>query len=402
MRDGWRESRFDAFLSEIARPVAVSSLDVVRYAGVRWYNEGVYAREPVPAAEVKTRTLTELRAGDVTYNRMWATKASFGVAGEDVDGCHVTNDFPIFEVDTSETSAAFVKLLFETPRFQMEAADRATGTTERRRLKQRDFLSIPATLPPRDEQRRIVDLVEAADDAVAAAEAEELGATSLLAEILDATAHGETAAIGSLASIVSGASWGKGDVRKDAGDGVTSVLTIANTKPDGSISGETTLVHGLSTKVARLTASSLVVIRTNGNHNRIGNVYRVPEEHVGAAVSAFQFVVRPIEPEDSDYLYWMMSAPSFQAAVTAEASGSTGLGNIAAGKLREMQVPWPADPEARTARATTFARFAEVANTARETAVALRTLRSNLMTVLLSGEHEIPASYDALLEAENA
>lgn len=34
---------------------------------------------------------------------------------------------------------------------------------------------------------------------------------------------------------------------------------------------------------------------------------------------------------------------------------------------------------------------------ARATAESLRTLRSNLLTVLLSGEHEIPASYDALL-----
>lgn len=39
---------------------------------------------------------------------------------------------------------------------------------------------------------------------------------------------------------------------------------------------------------------------------------------------------------------------------------------------------------------------------ARETAEALRALRTNLLTVLLSGEHEIPASYDVLLEGETA
>ena len=118
MRDGWRETTLGVFLTEIARPVEVADLEEVRYAGVRWYTEGVYAREPVPASEVKTRALTLLREGDVTYNRMWATKASFGVAGADVDGCHVTNDFPIFEIDTSQTSGAFVELLFESPGFQ--------------------------------------------------------------------------------------------------------------------------------------------------------------------------------------------------------------------------------------------------------------------------------------------
>lgn len=41
--------------------------------------------------------------------------------------------------------------------------------------------------------------------------------------------------------------------------------------------------------------------------------------------------------------------------------------------------------------------MAALIDAARATAEALRTLRSNLLTVLLSGEHEIPASYDALL-----
>src|SRR5690606_19048831 len=108
----------------------------------------------------------KLRTGDVTYNRMWATKASFGLAHEDVDGCHVTNDFPIFEVDTAETSGEYIELVFQTSAFQNEAATRATGTTERRRLKQRDFLNIPVALPPLDEQRRIVDLIAAVDDAI--------------------------------------------------------------------------------------------------------------------------------------------------------------------------------------------------------------------------------------------
>ena len=42
----------------------------------------------------------------------------------------------------------------------------------------------------------------------------------------------------------------------------------------------------------------------------------------------------------------------------------------------------------------------DAVDAARATADALRALRSNLVTVLLSGEHEIPASYDALLEGD--
>ena len=261
-----------------------------------------------------------------------------------------------------------------------------------------NLASVPVILPPLDEQRRIVDLVAAIGEAADAADAEAAGADSLLRATLDASVCEETAAIGSLASVISGASWGKADVRSVSEDGVTPVLTIANTKPDGSIRGELTLVHGLSAKVARLTSNSLVAIRTNGNHDRIGNVYRVSEEHVGAAVSAFQFVIEPIESADSDYLFWMMRAPSSQGAMTAGASGSTGLGNMAAGKLRKMRVPWPEDTGIRAAQASTFHSLENVALSARAAAEALRTLRSNLLTVLLSGDHEIPSSYDTLLE----
>ena len=38
--------------------------------------------------------------------------------------------------------------------------------------------------------------------------------------------------------------------------------------------------------------------------------------------------------------------------------------------------------------------------TAQATAAAFRTIRSNLLTVLLSGEHEIPATYDQLLNID--
>jgi hypothetical protein len=351
---------------------------------------------------MKFDKLLELHADDLVYRTITAFEAPSAVVLSEFDGAFVTpQTFPTYSIDQSQLLPGYMALLTTAPEFHEAMATRCVGSVLRRKtLSQGAFESIPVALPPLDEQRRIVDLIAAVDDAVEAAEVEAAAAISLQGAMLDATAHSETAAIGSLASLVSGASWGKADVRTDMGDGVTPVLTIANTKPDGSIGGEPTLVHGLSTKAARLTASSLITIRTNGNHNRIGNVYRVPEEHLGAAVSAFQFVVEPFEPADSAYMHWMMRAPSFQAAVTSKASGSTGLGNIGATKFREMRIPWPADQETRMALAKTFARVGEVANIARVTADALRTLRSNLLTVLLSGRHEIPASYDALLEGD--
>lgn len=252
-------------------------------------------------------------------------------------------------------------------------------------------------LPPLAEQRRIVDLIAAVDDAIEAADGEAIHTSQLLDAMLNAEEDESSMAVGAVAHISSGASWGKADLR-DNGDEASTVMTIANTKPDGTVSGVPTYVAGLSPKAGRLGSSSIVAIRTNGNHDRIGNVYRVPSEYIGAAVSAFQLIIEAGSPNDSPYLYWMLRRPAFQADVSAAASGSTGLGNIAASKLRQMTIPWPNDADERTRRVSSFERVADVIDLARAAAQALRTLRSNLLTVLLSGEHEIPESYDHLLD----
>lgn len=397
MRDGWRETTLGEVLTRTT--VTLGDADEPSILTVTEGNGLVDQLEHwgrrVASEDVSKYKVVPLNALVYNVYLLW-----LGAIGRNATGA-IGITSPVYEVFEVAPGAdpRYIEHVVTSREMLAAYAGISIGTVpRRRRTPWQAFLELSITLPPLDEQRRIVDLIAAVDAAVDAAETETDAAAALLGATLDASGRDETTAIGSLASIVSGASWGKADVRTDAGDGVTPVLTIANTKPDGSISGDPMLVHGLSARVARLTASSLIAIRTNGNHDRIGNVYRVPDEHVGAAVSAFQFVIEPNGPADSDYMYWMMRAPSFQVAVTGEASGSTGLGNIAASKLREMRVPWPIAPETRAAHASTFASLEACAQSARETAESLRTLRSNLLTVLLSGEHEIPASYDALPE----
>lgn len=397
MRDGWRETTLGVFLTEIARPVEVADLEEVRYAGVRWYTEGVYAREPVPASEVKTRALTLLREGDVTYNRMWATKASFGVAGADVDGCHVTNDFPIFEIDTSQTSGAFVELLFESPGFQPEAAARATGTTERRRLKQRDFLDIPVTLPPVWEQRRIVDLIAAVDDAVEAAEGEGSSATAAKMSIADGVVGDATPLGDVLSDIVAGAS--PAALPRPPRHDEVGVLKVSAIGDDRFHEEESKALAG-SVQMpdrAHVQAGDLLMTRASGAIDRVG-VTCVVESTVGNLfLSDKTFRLVPDRRKTTgDWLNTMLRTRGARAQIAALATGSD-MRNLAQARVRMISLPMP-DVTTQERQAAAFAGLSRVADAARETAHALRTLRSNLLTVLLSGEHEIPASYDALLE----
>ncbi|WDH78216.1 restriction endonuclease subunit S [Microbacterium esteraromaticum] len=401
MREGWREVRLKDVATQNVKPFTVDPDTTYVNLGVQWYAGGTFAREPKLGSEMKAARLFEVRPGQFIYNRMFVTEGSFALVAQEHSGGVVSNEFPVFDLDESTVLPSYLLLHFQQPSVWRDIADQATGTTKsRRRWKEGQFLEYSITLPPLAEQRRIVDLIAAVDDAIAAAEGEAGSAAKLLNAVLDAADDAADISIGSVATISSGASWAKVDVRPPD-DGGDPVLTITNTKPDGTVAGDPTYVAGLSAKTGRLTPSSIVAIRTNGNHDRIGNVYRVPDEYLGAAVSAFQLILEPLIPEDCAYLYWMMRRPGFQSEVTRAASGSTGLGNIAASKLRAMAIPWPKETNDRTEQVATYEALVSNQNTARTHAESLRTLRSNLLTVLLSGEHEIPATYDDLLSNED-
>ena len=96
------------------------------------------------------------------------------------------------------------------------------------------------------------------------------------------------------------------------------------------------------------------------------------------------------------FLSILLGSEELQQAFTDSAAGSTGLGNLKVTYLRAIPIALPPIDEQRRIVATVKS-VDDALDAARATAESLRTLRSNLLTVLLSGEHEIPASYDALL-----
>jgi type I restriction enzyme S subunit len=160
-------------------------------------------------------------------------------------------------------------------------------------------------------------------------------------------AAGDTMALGDLCPVISsGPSWAAKDESTVPSEGALTVLKITNTRPDGSIDlSELAYVTGLPARTKVIGPTSLVMIRTNGNRKRIGNVYVPSEELHGAAVSAFQFVLDAHDAETRDYLYMVLRSPRIQHLMSESASGSTGLGNLAVRWLKTLKIPWPDSQE---------------------------------------------------------
>ncbi|MBA8848743.1 restriction endonuclease subunit S [Microcella alkalica] len=374
--------------------MAVSSVDSVPYAGVRWYVGGVYEREVVPASMVKSKSLSRIETGDIVYNRMWATKASFGVAGDDVDGCLVTNDFPAFRADPNQAVSDYIGLLFESKSFQESAAARATGTTERRRLKEADFLDITVYLPPLAEQRRIVDLIGAVDGAIEAAD-----------EVAETTAATYEAALQTISSslyprvtvgdVLLVAKAGGTPSRKAAdyfGAGTPWLKSGEVDNPAIVFAEESITEAGLRNSSAWIAPAGSTVVAMYGQGNTKGTAGYL--ERPMAMNQAVIALVPDTELIDSRMLFHAMRSRTVSLRQKAIGAAQPNLSkSLVIGE--EIGLP---ERGAQSSLAGTLDSMLDQSSAATDLATSLRSLRSNLLTALLTSEHEIPASYDVLLE----
>jgi type I restriction enzyme S subunit len=144
-------------------------------------------------------------------------------------------------------------------------------------------------------------------------------------------------------------------------------------------------VSGVASSVGKIDESSLVLIRTNGNRQRIGNVYLPPALALGHAVSAFQFLMKANDPADREYLFWVLSEPTMQDQMSEAASGTVGLGNLAVRWLNEQQIPWSPDTAERQAVVDDLRDLAAVVTDLDSEEGALRGFQSVVSVELFGG-----------------
>lgn len=250
---------------------------------------------------------------------------------------------------------------------------------------------VPIALPPLDEQRRIVDLIASVDEAVDAAEAEAARTRSLEASItaehFASIEHAER--LGALATSRLGKM-----LSKAANQGEDAPYLRNVNVRWGSI--DTSDLKTMPFTEADHTEFALnagdVLVCEGGEIARAAVLDEdLPGIYFQKAIHRVRCGAR-LRPH---YLQRFLAHAVQNDLLADYVSGST-IKHLTGEKLARVPVPLAEleDQDRLIARTDALRGGADAA---RATADALRTLRSNLLTVLLSGEHEIPASYDALL-----
>ena len=164
MRDDWTVTTIGAVTTHFRGTVKVE--DGVSYpaSGVMMEGRGLIDREPFIGGISGYKKLTPITPGQLVLRSITAWEAPITVVPVGYIGRHVSGVFPVLNLDEGQLNPGFMRLICQWPVFWNEMRMRATGSVLRRKtLSASQLQQIPINLPPLVEQKRIVDVVSSVD-----------------------------------------------------------------------------------------------------------------------------------------------------------------------------------------------------------------------------------------------
>lgn len=259
--------------------------------------------------------------------------------------------------------------------------------------------SVPIPLPPLAEQRRIVDVMSAVDDAIEATEhqvsASSTSITALRGRIFkNVSESASQIRADQMFDMLLGR---QKSARQTRGDHVIPYLRAANIKPDGLQLDDVLTMNFEPHEQQKYNLEVGDVLLVEGGSIGTSAAWAGQVDGpVGFDKHVIRLRPRPGSSSTEFALQWTRWAnETGQFAV--QATGIT-IKALSFGRASAMQVPMLSLEDQNRLVEPLSAAENELSQ-ARRISVRLRTLRSSLLSVLLSGEHEIPESYDELLGA---
>jgi type I restriction enzyme S subunit len=393
-------------VEQCVEPVDLDPEETYINLGVKWYAEGTFRREPKVGGEIKAKRLFRVRPGQFVYNRLFATEGSFAVVQPGDAVAVASNEFPVFDVDASELLVEYLGLYFQQPRVWARVAQECVGTTKSRsRWKEERLREHSFDLPPLEQQQRIVDLLGALDEVVdgcsqvrSVLESAWWAACQTLEyEVLES----ETVALGGIAEIGGGIAKNSADAaRPDAAE--APYLRAANVQRRFFDLGEVSTITATRSKIQKaLLLPGDILMNEGGDRDKLGRgaVWRGQVE--GCVHQNHVFRVRLTTDRFLPEFVSAWANSYGRRWFDTNGSQTTGIASISKTTLSRFPVP-----EVALSRQQEWVDALDELDATAEAAAegmrSLEELRSHMLTVLLSGEHEIPASYDELLEGVSA
>ena len=152
-------ARIGAFLVKSKDIIEVEDDVEYKQVTIKINNGGVVPRnngETILGSKIGTKRQHVVHAGQFIMSKIDARNGAYGIVPAELEGAIVTNDFPVFDVDTSKIIPQFLVLVSTTEKFIEFARKCSSGTTNRKRIDIDAFLNQLIPLPSIAEQEDIV------------------------------------------------------------------------------------------------------------------------------------------------------------------------------------------------------------------------------------------------------
>jgi type I restriction enzyme, S subunit len=365
--------------------------------GIRWKNLCAYERGQTDSTPTQAKTMFRMRKSDFVFNRIDTDKGALCVVDETMDGAVASNEFPAYTCIEDRLLPGYLWLYFQQQ--HVLSSLRPAGSDGRARWKEADFERHVISLPPLGDQRRIVDLIAAVDDAIEGAD-EQTASLKQTSSALRRTIFNELrntcpeSTAGQFFEVTLGR---QKSARQLHGDHEIPYIRAANIS-DGSLSLADVQSMNFDPKEQSKYALQYgdVLVVEGGS---IGQT-AVWKEEIQGPVGFDKHVLRirglgddSTSPFANQWARWCYETGRFEAqarGVTIKALGFQ--------RAKDMAVP--AAPLARQIEVADLLDSPDAAAASSlEVASSLRTLRTQLLSALLSGAHRIPETYDELMGA---
>jgi Type I restriction modification DNA specificity domain len=366
-------------------------------AGILNRGRGLFHRPVVRGRDVTYPQYYRLRTGHFVYSRLFVWEGALAIVDPDFDGHYVSPEFPTFVVDERLASPAYVAVLCRWPVLWERIRSMETGMGGRRkRVYPRALLTVGVPLPPLAEQRRVVDLVTAMDVVSSASQGvltrAHAAKGALLARDLPDLPRGRVVEVRDVCELIAR---GRAPAYVESGgQTVLSQKCIRDGSVDASVARRTDTTERPVAEWAWVRAGDTLVNSTG--RGTVGRAGFVAEIDGLATVDSHVTIVRP-DPDRIIPAFLAYALFVRKVELEASATGSTNQTELSRDSIASLRIPLPERREQAETVKTLSSVDAYIKAAARFT-TSCEKVRTRALSGLLSGDHEIPASYDRLLD----
>lgn len=126
---------------------------------VKMNGKGVILRKEIKGIDVKTKSQFIASEGDFIMSKIDARNGAFGIVPKELDNGIVTQDFPLFNVDSTVMLPEFLNIVIQSPQFIKICQTTSIGTSNRMRIKIDKFLNSRIPLPNIEKQNEFLSKI---------------------------------------------------------------------------------------------------------------------------------------------------------------------------------------------------------------------------------------------------